>query len=275
MDYYAARTAVITGAGSGIGRELAIQLARRGARLALLDRDARSVTDTARECERAGAQVQPVTVDVTDREGLLGCSSDVYDRFGRIDLVFCIAGVIHTGSLLSSDFADIDSVIHTNLFGVVNTAKAFLPRVITSGGGHIVFCSSGFGLIAAPRYSAYSASKFAVRGFSESLRQEMVFNGHPVSVTCVFPGGVRTPIVRRGKFAADEDSAAVTATFENKVARMDADRAASIILRKVEKDSSQALVGIDAHAAALFARAAGGAYPRLLSWIARRARRNP
>ncbi len=273
LDYYAARVAVVTGAGSGIGRALALRLARRGARLALLDRDAGSVTGTARRCEQAGAQVRADTVDVTDRAALLRCASAVHGGFGRVDLVFCVAGVIHTGSVLSSDFADIEHVIGTNVVGTMNTAKAFLPYVIASGGGHVVLFSSGFGLIAAPRYSAYSASKFAIRGFSESLRQEMAIDGHPVSVTCVFPGGVRTPIVRHGRFAADEDAEAVIAAFEGRVARTDAAKAASVILRRVEQGRTQAFVGLDAHAAALVARTAGGAYPRVLGWFIRRTRR--
>ncbi len=289
MDYYAARVAVITGAGSGIGRALALQLARRGARLALLDRDARSVTQTARQCEEAGARVTRTAprseeagprvrahpVDVTDREALLRCSSEVQGRFGRVDLVFCVAGVIHTGSVLSSDFADIDRVIGTNVVGTVNTAKAFLPHVIASGGGHVVLLSSGFGLIAAPHYSAYSASKFAIRGFAESLRQEMLLDGHPVSVTCVFPGGVRTPIVRHGSFAADEDAEAVTAAFEGRIARTDAAKAASVILRGVEHGRGQAFVGLDARVAALVARVAGGAYPRVLGAVIRGTQRRP
>lgn len=273
MDYYAARVAVITGAGSGIGRALALRLASRRARLALLDRDAGALTETARRCEQAGARVRAHPVDVRDRDALLRCSSGVQNEFGRVDLVFCVAGVIHTGSLLSSDFADIDHVIGTNIGGTVNTAKAFLPHMIASGGGNVVLFSSGFGLIAAPRYSAYSATKFAIRGFSESLRQEMALDGHPVSVTCVFPGGIRTPIVRHGSFAVDVDAAAVTAAFEGKVARTDVAKAASVILRGVEHGKGQVFVGVDAHAAALVARAAGGAYPRVFGWAIRRVRR--
>jgi short-subunit dehydrogenase len=273
LDYYAARVAVITGAGSGIGRALALRLASRRARLALLDRDADSVAQTAQRCEEAGAKVRAHTVDVTDREALLRCSSGVQEEFGRVDLIFCTAGVIHTGSLLSSDFADIDRVIGINLLGTVNTAKAFLPHAIASGGGHVVLFSSGFGLIAAPRYSAYSASKFAIRGLAESLRQEMALDGHPVSVTCVIPGGIRTPIVRNGSFATDVDAAAVTAAFEEKAARTDAAKAASVILRRVEQGRAQAFVGLDARAAALVARAAGGAYPRVFGWIIRGTRR--
>ena len=274
LGYYAARVAVITGAGSGIGRALAVDLAGRGARLALSDQDADAVRETARRCRPASSHVRADAVDVTDRGALLRYPASVLEDFGRVDLVFCVAGVIHTGSLLASDFADIDHVVQVNLFGVVNTAKAFLPHMIASGGGQIVIFSSGLGLIAAPRYTAYNASKFAVRGFSESLRQEMALDGHPVSVTCVYPGGVRTPIMRNGRFAAGEDAAAVTATFDGKIARMDAARAASIVLRGVERGRARVLVGADAHVASLVARAAGSGYQYLLPWLWRRARSN-
>jgi NADP-dependent 3-hydroxy acid dehydrogenase YdfG len=146
LGYYATRIAVITGAGSGIGRALAMGLARRGAQLALSDRDADAVEDTARQCQLAGGRVRTDTIDVTNRRAVLDYSAAVFGDFGRIDLVFCVAGVIHTGSLLASEFSDIDHVISVNLFGVINMAKAFLPHLISSGGGHIVNFSSGFGL---------------------------------------------------------------------------------------------------------------------------------
>ena len=272
MSYYATRTAVITGAGSGIGRALATGLARRGAQLALSDRDADAVADTAQQCRLAGSRVRADTVDVTDRRAVLGYPAAVLSDFGRVDLVFCVAGVIHTGSLLASEFPDIDHVINVNLGGVINTAKAFLPHLISSGGGHIVTFSSGFGLMAAPHYSAYNASKFAVRGFSEALRQEMVLDGHPVSVTCVYPGGIRTPIMGNGTFAEGEDAAEITAMFDAKIARMQADRAAAIILRGVARRRPQLLVGADAHAVSLFVRAAGSTYQGLLPWLGRRTR---
>jgi short-subunit dehydrogenase len=127
--------------------------------------------------------------------------------------------------------------------------------------------------MAAPHYSAYCATKFAIRGFSESLRQEMELDGHPVSVTCVVPGGVRTPIMSRGLFAAGEDAAAVTAMFETKIARMPAGKAADIILRGVARRRPQVLVGADAHAISLFVRAAGSSYQAFAPWLVRRVRR--
>lgn len=271
MGYYSGRVAVVTGAGSGIGRAVAVALAAQGADLALADRDGSAVASTARQCQ-GRVRTRADAVDVTDRQAVLDYSTAVLAEFGRIDLVFAAAGVIHTGSLLASEFTDIDRVIQVNLLGVMQTAKAFLPALISSGRGHLVTFSSGFGLMAAPHYSAYSASKFAVRGFSEALRQEMTRDGRPVTVTCVYPGRIRTSIMRNGSYAAGENAAAIAASFE-KAARMDADQAAAIIVRGVAKRRSQVLVGADARAVSLLVRVAGSSYQDLLPALTRRARR--
>jgi NADP-dependent 3-hydroxy acid dehydrogenase YdfG len=273
MTDYSTQVAAITGAGSGIGRAIAMALARRGSQLALSDQDAAAVAETAGQCDHRGAQVRADAVDVTDRAAVLDWSEKVFKEFGRIDLVFCAAGVIHTGSLLSSDFADIDHVLSVNLLGVINTSKAFLAQLISSLDGRLVIFSSGFGLVAAPHYSAYNASKFAVRGFAEALRQEMLLDGHPVSVTCVYPGGVRTPIMRNGRFAADEDAAAIIKMFDTKVARMNPDRAAAIVLRGVEKRQAQILVGVDVKLASAAVRVVGGAYQGVFPWLGKRMKR--
>jgi len=273
MDYCANRVSLITGAGSGIGRALSVALAARGARLALWDTDAEALATTADQCGGSDTKVYARTVDVTDRVEVSDQATAVLNDLGPVDFVFCAAGVIHTGRLLSSDFDDIEHVLRVNLHGVITTVKAFLPAMVAAGRGHLVTFSSGFGLIAAPRYSAYNASKFAVRGFSESLRQELALDGHRISVTCVYPGGVRTPIVRNGRFAADEDRDAVVRMFETKVARMHADRAAAIILRGVARRRAQVLVGADAHVASWLARGAGASYQTLLPWLLRRAAR--
>lgn len=162
-------------------------------------------------------------------------------------------------------------MIDINLSGVIHTAKVFLPALISSGRGHVVTFSSGFGLMAAPHYSAYTASKFAVRGFSEALRQEMARDGHPVTVTCVYPGRIQTPIMRNGSYAAGENAAAIAASFD-KAARLDADQAAAIIMRGVPRRRARLLVGADAHAVSLLVRVAGSSYQDLLPMLARRSR---
>lgn len=269
--YYAEKVAVITGAGSGIGQALAVELARRGATLAISDQDTDALGHTKNLCHRHGAQVRADTVDVTDRHAMQDYTSDVWDDVGRIHLVFAVAGTIHAGSLLTSDLADMQHVINVNLWGVIHTVKGFLPHVLTSGGGHVVNISSGFGLIAAPYYSAYNASKFAVRGFSESLRQEMVLDGHPVSVTCVYPGGVRTNIMNRGRYADGEDAAKIQSTFD-RYARTQPEQAAATILHGVRRRRAQVLVGKDAHLVEVAVRVLGSGYQRLVPWIGQRLR---
>jgi short-subunit dehydrogenase len=159
-----------------------------------------------------------------------------------------------------------------NLFGLMHTAKAFLPALISSGRGHLVTFSSGFGLMAAPHFTAYSASKFAVRGFSEALRQEMAQDGHPVTVTCVVPGRIRTAVMRNGSYAIGENAAAIAARFD-KAARMDADQAAAIIMRGVAQRRPQVLVGADARAVSVLVRLLGSGYQDWLPTVARLARK--
>jgi NADP-dependent 3-hydroxy acid dehydrogenase YdfG len=272
-SYYAGRVAVITGAGSGIGQALAVRLAAQGALLALLDLDGPAVAGTARQCRDAGARARADTVDVTDQDSLARCAAAVAGEFGRVDLLFCAAGVIHTGTVEASGWDDTRRVIDVNLLGAMGTVNAFLPHLVASDSGRVVLFSSGFGLIAAPSYTAYSASKFGVRGYAEALAQELRIDGRRVRVTCVYPGVVRTPIMRRGTFAAGEDPAAAASRF-SKLARTEPDQAAEVILRRARHGRARALVGADARAGALAERALGGAYQRLIPWIARRARKS-
>jgi short-subunit dehydrogenase len=271
VGYYSGRVAVVTGAGSGIGRALAVALAGEGAQLALADRDSSAVAESARLCP-SGTPVRTDTVDVTDTRAVLDYSADVVSEFGGADLVFAVAGVIHTGGLLASEMSDLARVVDVNVLGLMHTAKAFLPALVSSGRGHLVTFSSGFGLMAAPHYTAYCASKFAIRGFSEALRQEMARDGQPVAVTCVYPGRIRTSIMRNGSYAAGVSAAAVVAAFD-KAARMDADQAAAVILRGVAGRRAQVLVGSDARAVNALVRLTGSKYQDLRPWLARRPRR--
>jgi NAD(P)-dependent dehydrogenase (short-subunit alcohol dehydrogenase family) len=269
--YFAGKVAVVTGAGSGIGRALAVRLAADGARLDLLDLDGAAAEATARECGQDSARVRAGTADVTDQDSLARCAAAADGEFGRVDLLVCAAGVIHTGAVQASTWEDTRRVIDVNLLGAMGTVHAFLPFVRASEAGHVILFSSGFGLLAMPRFAAYSASKFGLRGFSEALAQELMTDGRRVRVTCAYPGVVRTPIMRRGTFAEGEDPAARAGSFD-RLARTEPDQAAQVILRRVRQGRARAVVGADARAALVAERILGGAYQRVVPWLARLAR---
>ncbi|MFF2110266.1 SDR family NAD(P)-dependent oxidoreductase [Rhodococcus koreensis] len=270
MGYFGGRVVAVTGAGAGIGRELAVQLARAGAWLALSDLDESVVKETADLCGAASGSVFAAAVDVSGRDAVLEHAAEVGDRFGGVvgdcphHAVFNNAGILFAGDVVDSEFADIERVMSVDFWGVVYGTKAFLPYVMRSDCGHVVNTSSAFGLMAAPGYSAYNAAKFAVRGFTESLRQEMQVGGHPVKVTCVVPGGVRTSIARTAGHAVGVDGDEVARSFEERIARTDPDDAARVILRGVERGKTRVLVGPDARVVDVVTRVLGPAYQRLL-----------
>ena len=187
MKNFEGKVAVITGAGSGIGRSLALDLAGRGAELALSDIDTAAVADTAGRCEKLGAKAIPFELDVASRAAVYAHAEAVRGEFGRVNLVFNNAGVALNADVVDMEWADFDWLMNINFWGVAHGTKAFLPDLIESGDGHVVNVSSVFGLMGIPSQSAYNAAKFAVRGFTEALRQEMKIARHPVGVTCVHP----------------------------------------------------------------------------------------
>jgi short-subunit dehydrogenase len=268
-DFYAGRRAVVTGAGAGIGQALAIQLAARGADVVLWDCDGDGLQQTAERCRRWDVSVQPSVVDVGDRAAVNEQARTVADA-GPVDLLFCVAGTIHTGTMLDSDLDDVEHVMRVNFWGTVNAVKALLPSLAASGRGQVVTVSSAFGLMAAPRYTAYCASKFAVRGFTEALRQELAIGDQPVGVSCAYPGGVRTQIVRNGRFAAGEDADAVSGRFDRQIARTTASTAATVILRGARRGKPQILVGPDAWLVSGLLRMTGASYQSILPRIMQR-----
>ncbi|MFE0022878.1 SDR family NAD(P)-dependent oxidoreductase [Amycolatopsis sp. NPDC059021] len=265
MKRFTGKVAVITGAGSGIGRALALELSRRGARLALSDVDADRAEATAKQ---AGAAARSYRLDVSDRAAVLAHAEEVAGDFGEVNLVVNNAGVALGATVEEMSWEDYDWLMGINLGGVVNGTKAFLPHVIASGDGHIVNISSVFGFIGVPTQSAYNAAKFAVRGFTESLRQEMLIAGHPVGVSCVHPGGIKTNIVRDSRNAGGEDPEQAAAGFE-KIARTSPEKAALTIVRGIERRSARILIGPDAYVLDAIPRVLGAAYQRPAAMLAR------
>ena len=262
---------VITGAGSGIGRALAVNAARNGSLLAISDWNEEGLSETVDLCKAAGSrELRSDVVDVSDRAAMGEWAAAVVDQFGRVNVVVNNAGVTVTGDFEEMTYEDFDWIVGVNLHGVVNGTKEFLPHLIASGDGHLINISSLFGLISMPGQTAYNATKYAVRGFTEALREEMLVSGHPVGVTCVHPGGIKTGISRNGRKTASQDADALDSLFEKKLARMTPDKAAQIILKGALAGRARVLVGIDAHAMHHFAKLTGSRYQDVLARLAPR-----
>ncbi|GAA3533517.1 short-chain type dehydrogenase/reductase [Aeromicrobium flavum] len=270
MTYFTGKVAVVTGAGSGIGRALALELVQRGARVAISDVDAHGLAETEHQVAAAGGEVRADHLDVTERERVLAYAADLVAHFGAVHQIYNNAGIAFTGDIEAMDFKHLERVMDVDYWGVVNGTKAFLPHLIASGDGHVVNISSVFGIISVPTQGAYNAAKFAVRGFTEALRMEMVSRGRPVKVTCVHPGGIRTNVARNAGSVDSLDHDALATSFD-RVARTTPRRAAEVILNGVEKGKARVLIGADARVIDLVARVAGPHYQRLVGRFAGKA----
>ena len=265
MSSFAGKVAVITGAGSGIGRALALNLAAKGAQPALSDVDTDGLAETVRQAQALGANVKSDRLDVAEREAVLAYADAVVAHFGTVNQVYNNAGIAYNGNVDNSEFKDIERIIDVDFWGVVNGTKAFLPHVIASGDGHIVNISSLFGLIAVPGQSAYNAAKFAVRGFTEALRQEMLVGKHPVKVTCVHPGGVKTAVARNATVAEGEDQQTLADFYDKWLLIHSPEMAAKTIVNGVAKGHARVVIGLEAKAVDLLARIMGSSYQRIVA----------
>ncbi|GAA3803052.1 SDR family NAD(P)-dependent oxidoreductase [Nocardioides panacisoli] len=265
------KVVVITGAGSGIGRALAVNCAKRGSLLALSDVDEAGLAETVDLVKQAGAkEVRSDRLDVADRAAFQTYATAVAEQFGRVNVIVNNAGVALAGDLNDLSYKDMDWIIGVNFWGVVHGTKEFLPHLIASGDGHVVNLSSLFGLLAMPGQSAYNATKFAVRGMTEALREEMLIAGHNVGVTAVHPGGIKTAIARNARVSEHEDKAATAKLFDEKLARMSPERAAEIIVKGILKNQARVLVGIDAHALHNFQKFTGSRYEDVIATVSKR-----
>jgi short-subunit dehydrogenase len=266
MKNFEGKVCVVTGAGAGIGRALALELAGRGARVAVSDINADNAIATATACSQLGVQAKGYALDVSQRDAFEAHAAEVIVDFGRANLLINNAGVVVASPFLETSWEDMEWIVGINYWGVLYGSKAFVPHLIASGDGHLVNVSSILGLVSAPTQSSYAATKFAVRGFTEALAQEMANAGHPVNVSCVHPGGVKTDIA---KTARKHDDVDVSGMLE-KIAVTSPERAARTILRGIEKNRLRILVGPDAHAVELGQRLLGPHYAGITRRIAAR-----
>jgi len=264
--------AVITGAGSGIGRALAQELARRHCALALADIDPTGLDETAQLV--SGGRVTTHMVDVADRSAVEQFACTVIEQHGRVNLLINNAGVALGGSVEQLSIDNIAWLFNINFWGMVYGVKYFLPVLCKQPEAHIVNLSSVFGLFAPPGQSAYAASKFAVRGFSDALRQELATSS--VRVSCVHPGGIKTNIAARAR--VDDLPAelhAQAAEVFARVLRLPPEYAARVIVRGVEANRARILIGREAFWIDRLMRLAPVRGPSLLGRLSARMMRTP
>jgi NADP-dependent 3-hydroxy acid dehydrogenase YdfG len=270
MEGFAGKVAVVTGAGSGIGQALALELGRSGASLAISDVDLEGLAATEEQLTAIGAAVRSDRLDVTEREAFQIYADTVKDHYGKVNQIYNNAGIAFTGDVEVTQFKEIEKVMDVDFWGVVNGTKAFLPHLIASGDGHVINVSSLFGLMSMPGQAAYNAAKFAVRGFTEALSQEMAHNGHPVKVTSVHPGGIKTAIARNALAADGVNPEKVASLFDKRLANTTPRRAAEIILDAVRQGKPRVLVGPDAVILDALVRITGPNYQRLFAPVIKR-----
>lgn len=233
------RVAVVTGAASGIGRATAEALAAKGCALAIADVDEEGLAETARRLEARGTTVSSHRVDVSSREQMEGFVREVLDAHGRAHIIVNNAGVTVTTMFEDHSLEDFEWLMGINFWGVVYGCKLFLPHLQAEGWGCIVNISSLFGLTGVPRQSSYCSSKFAVRGFSESLALEL--SNDNIDVLCVHPGGVRTNIVRNARgHGNDARHQKLVKVFDRMP--MTAERAADQIVSAIEHRRQRLLI---------------------------------
>ncbi|MDF2233722.1 SDR family NAD(P)-dependent oxidoreductase [Albimonas sp. CAU 1670] len=250
MSRFEGRVCAITGAGSGIGRALALELAARGARLALADVAQAGLDETAAQARERGAEVETTTLDVCDPAALAAWAEATEARFGAVHQLYNNAGISRgSGPFLEMRQGAFERIVEVNLWGVIHGTRAFLPRLVASGDGALVNISSLNGLMAQAGLSAYCASKFAVRGFTEAIRVEMLMAKAPVQVVVVHPGGVATNIARAGLADLQEAPAAERAraeasvkVYEEKLLKMPPETAARVILDGVARGRTRIVV---------------------------------
>ena len=241
------RVCVITGAASGIGRALAVALARKRAILALADRNVAGLEETRALLGKAGAHATLHALDVSDETAVSNFSLDVLAAHGRVDILINNAGVALFGTIAEITTDEMKWLFDINFWGTVYGTKAFLPTLVAQPEACIVNISSIFGIYAPPGQSAYAASKFAVRGFTESLRGELAETN--VHVCTVHPGGIATAIARSARVAQSVDperAAKMTARFETSFLTATPDEAATAIVRGIRKNKNRVVIGADA-----------------------------
>lgn len=261
MKNFKNKVAVITGAGSGIGQALAIELAQKGCHLALSDLNEEGLfkTKSLIDSHSSGVSVKTYILDVANRAAFIDHAQQISQDFDQINMIFNNAGVALSAKLDEVKREDFDWLMNINFWGVVNGTEALLPYLKQSNDAHIINISSVFGMISLPTQGSYNASKFAVRGYTEALRQEMLTDHPYVAVSCVHPGGIATEIARNSRVSDGSDKESMAKDFD-KLARTTPKQAAQTILKGVAKNKARIMIGADAHVIHFLVRLLGAGY---------------
>ncbi len=279
MRSFEHKVAAVTGAGSGIGRSLCVELMRQGCSVAASDINEAGLAETVRLAQGAASKPASISshrLDVSKCEEMHAWADAVVAKHGKVNMIFNNAGVAHGATIEAASYADFEWIMGINFWGVVYGTKAFLPHLKAAGEeGHVINISSVFGLIAVPTQGTYNASKFAVRGFTEALRQELEIQGSLVSASSVHPGGIMTNIARSAR--VDDSAESITGqnkeeslkSFE-KLFRTPPEVAAKVILKGVEKNARRVLIGADARLIDWAQRLLPTGYQTLLAALVKR-----
>lgn len=259
------RVAVVTGAGSGIGRATSVLLAQKGCSLALADVNEPGLQETERLIRELGVKVSAHTVDVSERARMERFAGEVVDAHGGVHILINNAGVSVNARFVDHSIEDFEWLMGINFWGVVYGCKFFLPHLLAAEEGHIVNISSVFGLVGVPQQTSYCSSKFAVRGFTESLRAEL--KDTRVGITSVHPGGVATNIAASSRVSGDEKLRAGHLRAVKMFTKMlPPERAADQIVRGIQGGRSRVLITRETHFLDLAKRVAPTASNRLIDW---------
>jgi len=273
MKDFKNKVAAITGAGSGMGRSLAVLLASRGCHVALSDINETGLAETVKLLNGTGVKVTSQKLDVSDKDAVFAWADQVARDHGKVNLIFNNAGVALGSAVDGGSYEDLEWIMNINFWGVVHGTKAFLPYLKDSGEGHVINTSSVFGLMGVPSQSAYNASKFAVRGFTEALRQELEMAKVNVSATSVHPGGIKTNIAKAARMDTSVNKLGLSTNSTEKFEKLfstTADEAAAVIIKGVEKNARRVLIGKDAVAIDLMVRLFPSAYQKLVAMSSKR-----
>ena len=271
MKNFDNKVAAITGAGSGIGQQLAILLAKQGCHLSLSDINEQGLAATVEQLKPYQVRVTTKRLNVADRDAVREWAEETVQNHGSVNMIFNNAGVALASTVEGASYEELEWIVNINFWGVVYGTKEFLPYIKQTQSGHVINISSLFGLTAQPSQSAYNATKFAVRGFTESLRQELDLQQCGVSALCVHPGGIRTNIAKAARSNQSLGSLGMNpeksiASFD-KLLRTPPEEAAQQILDAVQKDKRRLLIGSDAKAIDLMQRVLPTGYQKITKFM--------